>query len=281
MAFAALGNGNTVGAIPYFLGGGASITPSVTGFGSDLITSAHLISAKGDLLEVNEKTYPDLLWALRGAGVFFGLVTQLVIKALPLSVLGNERGVLWTGTFVFPLNRAEEVCAVMEGVIDNHHYGTSGLVMVMAPPPARKPSLVISAVLTGDPQDAQDAFKPLHDLQPIAANGAEVPIQHACDSRAALDAKGDFKRFSIVGLRRLETDSFMKTVALWKEMVAECPDAVNTSFNFKWDSRPVKPPQFPSAMSLHDIRYWQYVLPPSSRPHRSKVAFVCETDSHD
>ncbi|KAF7931923.1 uncharacterized protein EAE97_008944 [Botrytis byssoidea] len=33
--FTALGNGNTVGAIPYFLGGGCSITSSVTGFGSD------------------------------------------------------------------------------------------------------------------------------------------------------------------------------------------------------------------------------------------------------
>jgi hypothetical protein len=111
--FAALGNGNTVGAIPYFLGGGASIASSVTGFGSDQIVSARLISAKGDLLDVTEVTNPDLLWAIRGAGQFFGLVTQLVIEAQLLSVLGNDLVVLWAGTFVFPLDRAEEVCSKM------------------------------------------------------------------------------------------------------------------------------------------------------------------------
>jgi len=38
-----------------------------------------MISAEGELLDVNEETHPDLLWALRGAGQFFGLVTQPVI----------------------------------------------------------------------------------------------------------------------------------------------------------------------------------------------------------
>ena len=206
---------------------------------------------------MNEETYPDLLWALRGAGQFFGLVTELVIEALPLSVLGNDKGVIWAGTFVFPLDRAKEVCTVMEDLMGNNRYGTSGLMMVMAPPPARKPSLIISTVLTGDPRDAQEAFKPLYDLQPVKASGAEVPIQNASDAVAAIGAKGDFKRFGIVGLHHFEVDLFMKTVTLWKEMMAECPDAINTSFNFKWDSRPVKSPRFDSAMSHHDIRYWQ------------------------
>ena len=248
-----------MGAIPYFLGGGASITSSVTGFGSDQIVSARLISADGSLLDVTEETNPDLLWAIRGAGQFFGLVTQLVIEAQPLSVLGNNKGVIWAGIFVFPLDRAEEVCSAMKGLMDNDRYGTSGLMMVMAPPPARKPALAISARLTGEPIDAQEAFKPLYDLQPIAVNGAEVPIQNASDARAALGAKGDFKRFSVVGLNCFNVDSFMQTISLWKEMVAECPDSINTSFNFQWDSRPVRPPRFDSAMSHHDIRYWQYV----------------------
>jgi hypothetical protein len=91
------------------------------------------------------------------------------------------------------------------------------------------------------------------------ASGAEIPIQHSSDSRAPLGAKGDFKQFGVVGLDRFEADLFLKTISLWREVVAECPDAINTSFNFQWDSRPVKPPQFDSAVSLHDIRYWQCV----------------------
>ncbi|KAE8342578.1 hypothetical protein BDV24DRAFT_162468 [Aspergillus arachidicola] len=83
--FTALGNGNTVGAIPYSLGGGASITSTIAGFGSDQIVSARVIITKdgGRLVEVAEKEHPDLLWALRGAGQFFGLVTPYQIILPP------------------------------------------------------------------------------------------------------------------------------------------------------------------------------------------------------
>ena len=256
----ALGNGNAIGAIPYFLGGGIPITVSDTGFGSDQILSARMITAKGDLIDVTKDTCPDLLYALRGAGQFFGLVTQLVIKMHSLSVLGNDRGVIWAGSFVFPLDRAEEVCQAIKYVIDDSRYGTSGLMMVMAPPPKRQPSLVVAARLTGDPADAQEAYKPLYDLNPLVANGAEVLIQNTSDGRAANEAKGDFKKFGIAGLKHFDAAAFMEVVSLWKGMITEIPDAINTAFSFQWDARPVRKPDFESAMSLHDIRYWQYVL---------------------
>jgi hypothetical protein len=246
-----------VGAIPYFLGGGASITSSITGFGSDQIIAAHIITANGDLLDVTGDTYADLLYAIRGAGQFFGLVTQLVIKLHPLQALGNNQGVIWAGSFVFPLVRAPEVTSVMKNLMDDSRYATAGLMMIMAPPPARNPCLVIAARYTGDPKDAAEAYKALYDLKPLVANGAPVPIQNASDGREALAAKGDFKRFGVVGLHRFDEQSFLQTIDLWKQMVAECPDAINTAFNFQWDARPVKKPDFESAMCLHDIRYWQ------------------------
>lgn len=84
----ALGNGNTVGAIGYFLGGGVSIVSSVLGYGSDQIVSARMVSAEGDLIDVTQVKHPDLLWAIRGAGQFFGLITELTIQCHPLSALG-------------------------------------------------------------------------------------------------------------------------------------------------------------------------------------------------
>ncbi|KAI9643585.1 hypothetical protein NHQ30_008207 [Ciborinia camelliae] len=255
--FTALGNGNTVGAIPYFLGGGASVTSSVTGFGSDQILSAHMITAKGELLDVNDKTHPGLLYAIRGAGQFFGLITQLTVKLHPLQALGNDQGVIWVGSFVFPLARAREVASVMKDLMDDDRYATAGLMMIMAPPPARNPCLVISTRYTGNPDDATEAYKVLYDLKPIVANGAAVPIQNASDGREALAAKGGFKRFDIVGLQRFDQEAFLQSIDVWTEMVTECPDAINTAFNFQWDSRPVKTPDFESAMCLHDIRYYQ------------------------
>ncbi|RAH50028.1 FAD-binding oxidoreductase [Aspergillus brunneoviolaceus CBS 621.78] len=233
--FTALGNGNTVGAIPYFLGGGASITSSITGFGSDQIISARVITATdgGTLVEVTEIENPDLLWALRGAGQFFGLVTQLTVRAHPLSLLRKQAGLIWVGAFVFPLDRAAEVARVMKPLMADGQHATAGLMMIIAPPPARVPSL------------------------PLMVTGGELPIQNASDAREILCAKGDLKQFGVVGLHEFNVDAFAKTTAVWKRMVDECPDAINTAFNFQWDARPVKAPDVDSAQSLHDIRYWQ------------------------
>lgn len=216
-----------------------------------------MITAKGELIEVDEHSYPDLLWAIRGAGQFFGLVTQLVVKAHPLSALGNDRGVIWAGSFVFPLDCAKEVATVMKPLMDDSGRATAGLMMIMAPPQHRSPSLVIAARFTGDPADAEMAYKPLFDLGPVVAAGKEIPIQNASDGREAIGAKGDFKRFGVVGLRRFSVDAFLESINVWKDLMAECPDAINTAFNFQWDSRSAKAPDFESAMCLHDIRYWQ------------------------
>ncbi|KAK8069828.1 FAD binding domain-containing protein [Apiospora phragmitis] len=239
--FTALENGNTVGAIPYFLGGGASLTTLITGFGSDQILSARMIDATGNIIEVTDEKQPDLLWAIRGAGQFFGLVTELTIKICPLSDLGNDQGVIWVGNFVFPLERADEVAHTMKLLMNDGSKATAGLMMIMAPPPTRKPAVVIAARFTGRPK----------------RSGGRVQAPNASDGREAMAAKGDFKRFGVVGLRRFDVGRFLQTVDIWKRLQSECPDAINTAFNFQWDSRPPRVPDFDSSMSLHDIRYWQ------------------------
>ncbi|RAL16638.1 FAD-binding oxidoreductase [Aspergillus homomorphus CBS 101889] len=271
--FTALGNGNTVGAIPYFLGGGASITTSITGFGSDQIVAARVITAKngGTLVEVTEQDHPELLWALRGAGQFFGLVTQLTVRAHPLTLLRRQQGLIWVGTFVFPLERTTEVARVMKLLMADARHATAGLMMIVAPPPQRNPALVISARYTGD-EDPHVPFGPLYDLQPLLATGSEVPVQNASDAREVLCAKGDFKQFGVVGLHDFDADAFVRTVDIWKKMIAECPDAINTGFNFQWDSRPPFAPEADSAMCLHDIRYWQNnLIWHTDKANRNKV----------
>ena len=246
-----------MGAIPYFLGGGASITNSITGYGSDQIISARMVTAKGEFLKVDEQSHPNLLWAIRGAGQFFGLITELVVKAHPITELGNDRGVIWAGSFVFPLARAKEVALAMKPLMEDSSRATAGLMMTMAPPPHRNSSLIIAARFIGNPGDAEAAYQPLYDLKPLVAAGKEIPIQNASDAREAIGAKGDYKRFGVVGLRRFDVDSFVETIDLWKSLIVECPDAINTAFNFQWDSRFAKAPDFESSMCLHDIRYWQ------------------------
>ena len=215
-----------------------------------------MVTAEGDIVTASPESHPDLLWALRGAGHFFGIVTELTVRAYPLTDI-DEDGALWMGSFVFPLSRAKEVAEVMKILMDDASKATSGLMILTAPPPHRNPSLVIAARYTGSSADAVAAYKPLFDLKPIVGDGKKVPIPNASDGREAVGVKGQFKRFGICGLRRFNVDRYLQTIEVWKELLKECPDAINTAFNFQWDSRYSKAPEFESAMCLHDIRYWQ------------------------
>lgn len=188
-------------------------------------------------------------------------VTEEDIRATALAELGNNQGVIWAGAFIFPLDRAPEVAHSMNVIVNDSSQATAGLMMVQAAPPTRDHVLVIAARYTGNPDDAKTAYKALYDLGPLIAKGGPVPIQNASDGREALQSKGDFKKFGVVGLRHFDIDGFLGTIGVWKTLIAECPGAINTSFNFQWDSRPPKPPSFESAMSLHDIRFWQLVAP--------------------
>lgn len=254
----ALGNGNGVGVIAFMLNGGVSVTNQITGYGSDQILAARLINAQGELVEVDERNHPDLLWALRGAGQFFGLVTELTIRVHPFEALGNADGLIWSGSFIFPIGRAAEVASVAKAIMNDGRHQTAGLMMVASsPPPNRQPTIIIAARYTGDPKDAQQAYKPLYDLKPLVANGGPIPIQNTSDGRAEIGAYGGFKRFNIAGLPRFEDADFPKMIEIYKEMVHECPDAVNSAFMVQWDANLPKKADFESAMSLHTNRLWQ------------------------
>jgi hypothetical protein len=109
------------------------------GRGSDNIISARLISAEGSIVEANETTNPDLLWALRGAGQFFGLVLELGIQTYPYSLLGTAGGSHSMTTFIFAPAQAEAVCHAINQLVSNKAYATAGHCMVVCPPPAFQP----------------------------------------------------------------------------------------------------------------------------------------------
>lgn len=197
---------------------------------------------------------------MRGAGLYFGVVTQLTIRIYPFASLGNEDGTVWHGIFAFPFERALEVAQAMEKVIANETIATSGLMMAANAPPEYEPGILVSTRLTDDPARAPEAFKPLYDLEPIRVASRSVPIADLNDGLDVFCGKGDFKRFSIVGVPHYSPERWVKTVHLWKELQDQCEDARSTTFNFQWHSRfPVKPP-FDSANSIHDVCLWQYVF---------------------
>lgn len=51
------------------------------GLACDQLVGAQLVTARGDVLEVTDASHPELLWALRGGGGNFGVVTRFDFEA--------------------------------------------------------------------------------------------------------------------------------------------------------------------------------------------------------
>ena len=59
------------------LGGGISFLVASEGFACDALFGAELVTANGEVVEVDQTRNPELLWGLRGGGGNFGVVTRL------------------------------------------------------------------------------------------------------------------------------------------------------------------------------------------------------------
>lgn len=201
-----------------------------------------------------------MLYAIRGAGQYFGLVTQLTIRTSTFEeALGNPRGTVWDGRFIFPIDRVKQVCEVMKDLVSNEKYAMNGIIMVGAPPPARKPSIaVLTRLIAKDPSTLQhEAFMPLYNLKPLVSGGGEVQIQNAADALDPLGASvGGYKKLVLTGLYSLQPDLFAEVVKIWQALTTKHPDALSTTFSFQWDSRLPKSPGFESANSMHGMRFW-------------------------
>jgi FAD/FMN-containing dehydrogenase len=85
------------------LGGGLGWLMGKYGLALDNLRSVEVVTADGEVLQVDEKTHPDLFWALRGGGGNFGIATSFEYELYPV-------GPTITGGMVaYPFDRASDV----------------------------------------------------------------------------------------------------------------------------------------------------------------------------
>ncbi|KAG9192583.1 hypothetical protein G6011_11317 [Alternaria panax] len=74
-------------------GGGISFFSNEHGWACDNVASYEVVTASGCILQVSQKSYPDLYWALRGGGNNLGIVTRFNLETFPHGplMLGGQR----------------------------------------------------------------------------------------------------------------------------------------------------------------------------------------------
>ena len=169
------------------------------GYGSDGILSAKMITAKGELITISGDENSELLYAIKGAGQFFGIITSLTVKMHELSVLGTPNNTVWAATLLFPTQKATELAKALLALKSTpRNYTLAG---IMAAPPTFDPIIMVIAVHMGTKEHGEKSFKEVLDLGPVAtlASG-EIPYANINDAFVAFETKGGLKNWLAPGL---------------------------------------------------------------------------------
>jgi len=160
------GRVTTTGVGGFTLGGGYGWLSAKFGLTCDNLVGADVVTADGRLVHASEEENPDLLWGLRGAGANFGVVTAYELRTHKVGPT------LLAGMLITPNQDTGEIVRGYREYIERAPDElVTGLATILAPPEefvppelVGKPVLAIIVAWIGDPDEGQEALRPLREL---------------------------------------------------------------------------------------------------------------------
>jgi len=159
------GSSPTVGVTGYTLGGGLGWLARRYGFACNHVRAIQVVTADGEVRQVDAEANPDLYWALRGGGGGYAIVTALHLDLLEISEV-------YAGLLIFPAEvGADAVRTFRDWAAEAPPEVTSTCRFLTPPPlptvpePIRgKPLLVIGAAFLGSRADGEKLIEPLRGI---------------------------------------------------------------------------------------------------------------------
>jgi len=156
---------STTGIAGYTLGGGLGWLMARYGLAADNLHAIELVTATGEVLDVDAGSHPDLFWALRGGGGNFGVATKLSYRLHPV-------GTVTGGLIAHPLEAAPDLLRFYrDAVADASDDLTVFAGLVHAPDGSGAKLAALVVFHAGDPDAAE------RELAPFTAFGSPLMVQ--------------------------------------------------------------------------------------------------------
>ena len=189
------GRVSTTGAAGLTMGGGSGWLERKHGLACDNLAAAELITAEGELVRASEEENRDLLWALRGGGGNFGVVTAIELRLHPV---GPE---VMAGLVLHPAERGRELLALFRDVMTSGP-GELGLAFafITAPDEAGvpeelhgEPAVMVAGMYVGAVAEGEDALREIREFGPPSADFFE-PTAYA-EFQGSLDDPPGYRNY--------------------------------------------------------------------------------------
>jgi FAD/FMN-containing dehydrogenase len=161
------------------LHGGMGFLTRRLGLSCDNLIGADVVTADGQLIHADGDSHSDLLWALRGGGGNYGVVTSLEYR---LHTVGPE--VFMAITF-YPADAGSEGLRVFQDVIAGAPDELMGVALYWTAPAEEpfppewhgKPVFILAGCWSGPLDEAEEAVKPFREVTtPVADLSGPMPF---------------------------------------------------------------------------------------------------------
>jgi FAD/FMN-containing dehydrogenase len=205
---------STTGIAGYTLGGGLGWLMSNYGLAADNLLSVELVTAAGEVLDVTDKSNPDLFWALRGGGGNFGIAASFEYQLHPV-------GTIYGGLVAHPFEAARDVLRFYRDFTTSvSDDATVFAGLVHAPDGSGMKLAAFILFHTGELTDAQAELKPVLEFgSPVITHVGPMPYPAI---NMILDEgypKGALNYWKSTFIRALEDDAIDAMV----DAFAACP----------------------------------------------------------
>jgi FAD/FMN-containing dehydrogenase len=153
---------STTGIAGLTLGGGLGWLMAKHGLAADNLLGAELVTAAGEVLDVDAVSHPDLFWALRGGGGNFGVATTFTYRL-------HELDTVTGGLIAHPVEAAPELLRFYRDAVADAPDDLTVFAGLVHAPDGSGTKLAAMVVFHAGPADAAE-----RDLAPFLAFGSPL-----------------------------------------------------------------------------------------------------------